>query len=156
MKFCLCGEEAERFKVFEPTAVNPADVGVHLFFGVSGIVGGEACCSAFTAYRYQLTTREKAQAIVDDYNEREHVHLGADAVEVQPCQIVAVTEADGETMEPCDEHAPDIACWTVYWHLARGGVMWIEDFTKRADAEMAAGFLSAMLQVPATTSDCPI
>jgi hypothetical protein len=48
--------------------------------------------------------------------------------------------------EACDADDPHIACWTVYGHLAEGGVECLSDFTgddARANAEAFAAFVES-------------
>lgn len=70
-----------------------------------------------------------------------------DYVEVQPCRFLGTYTRERRDMEVCEETAPDIACWTVYWHLSRGGVSAIKDFDTRAEATAAGEFLLEALRV---------
>jgi hypothetical protein len=69
-----------------------------------------------------------------------------DAVELHPCTIVG-TDADGkEIMEQCEENDPAIACWSVYWHVRSGGLVHVEDFATKAEAESAEALLNKALK----------
>jgi hypothetical protein len=63
-----------------------------------------------------------------------------DAVEIQPCAIVAI-DSDGPTLEVCERDDPDLHCWTVYLHKRIGGVRAIADCATEADALIIADAL---------------
>jgi len=81
-----------------------------------------------------------------------------DALEIDPC--IGIDEngtttdymhaSDMERMPAADAGAcaADIACWTVYGHLVRGGCVALLDFPTRHEAEGAAGLLSLFLGKP--------
>ena len=61
--------------------------------------------------------------------------------EVHPCLIAGVDESGKEIMEQCDEHDPELACWSLYGHYKIvgnfGGLECLADFETKAEAENA-------------------
>lgn len=64
-------------------------------------------------------------------------HLAAriwdfDALEIQPCAVVAIDTNGSEIVEPCQPE--DAFFWTVYGHFRTGGVDALRDFPTEAEA----------------------
>lgn len=55
-----------------------------------------------------------------------------DALEIQPCAVIARCDDGTGIAEPC--RPEDAAFWTVYGHLRSGGVDAFEDFATEAEA----------------------
>lgn len=55
-----------------------------------------------------------------------------DALEIQPCAVVALDDAGSEIVEPC--HPEDALFWTVYGHFRTGGVDALRDFATEPEA----------------------
>ena len=68
------------------------------------------------------------------------------AVEVHPCVVVGNDSLGNEIMEQCESDDPNIATWSVYWHLEEGGLVYIEDFPTQQEAEQAAALLERGLE----------
>lgn len=56
-----------------------------------------------------------------------------DALEIQPCAVVAIDENGSEILEPCQPE--DAFLWTVYGHFRSGGVDDLKDFATEEEAE---------------------
>ena len=55
-----------------------------------------------------------------------------DALEIQPCAVIAIDGTGSEIVEPCQPE--DAFFWTVYGHFRMGGVDALRDFPTEAEA----------------------
>ena len=69
-----------------------------------------------------------------------------DAYEVHPCREVDAEHPERH-YEQCEETDTDIAIWTVYGHIRRGGIDWISDHDSKAAAEEAMAKLPPVLVI---------